>query len=229
MTTTMIRTGIATAALLTLPFAALAADLPQPYSPPYKAAPGYVAPAPVFSWTGFYVGLNGGYAFGSSDWTIPAVSPDPVGLLVGGTLGYNLQTGSWVWGIEGDFDWADIKDDKTCGAGTCETKVEWFATARARLGYAGWSNWLPYITGGAAIAPIKATNSAVSSATKTKIGWTVGVGVEYALMSAWSVKLEYLYADLGSFDCGSACSAGAATDDVSFKTSIVRAGINYRF
>ena len=222
MKTKTILTGIV-AGLLTAPLAAQAADLPQPS---YKA-PAYVAPAAP-TWTGFYVGLNGGYGFGTSDWDSPAVSPDLTGALVGGTLGYNYQTGMWVWGLEGDFDWADIKGDTTCGAGTCETKSEWFGTARLRLGYAGWNGWLPYVTGGAAFASVKATNSALSSASDTLIGWTAGVGLEYAWRSNWSVKLEYLYADLGTFDCGTACSATTPAD-VSFKANLIRAGFNYRF
>ena len=90
-----------------------------------------------------------------------------------------------------------------------------------------WNNWMPYITGGAAFGDIKAENPAGTDASKTKIGWTAGLGLEYALRSNWSVKLEYLYADLGSFDCGLTC--GAPTDNVTFKTNIVRAGVNYRF
>jgi len=67
----------------------------------------------------------------------------------------------------------------------------------------------------------------VSSANKTKVGWTLGAGVEYAMWSNWSVKVEYLYADLGKSSCGAA-TCGIDTD-VTFKTSIVRAGVNYRF
>src|SRR5687767_12569116 len=104
MTSKMIKTGLVLAALLAAPFAANAADL---RAPTYKA-PAYVAPlAP--SWTGFYVGLNAGYAFGDADWSAGA-DRSPSGFLVGGTLGYNLQTGSWVWGIEGDMAWANVDD-----------------------------------------------------------------------------------------------------------------------
>ena len=224
MNSKLILTGMAAAVLLAAPLGAKAADLPRPS---YKA-PAYVAPA-YANWTGFYVGLNGGYGFGKSDWDVPAVSPSPKGALAGGTLGYNLQTGMWVWGFEGDFDWSNIKGSATCGTGDCETKNDWLGTARVRLGYAGWNNWLPYITGGGAFGSIKASNSAASSASKTKFGWTAGAGVEYAFLGNWSAKLEYLFADLGSFDCGSACSGGVTTDNVTFKTQIVRVGVNYRF
>jgi outer membrane immunogenic protein len=222
MKTKLILTGIA-AAMLTAPLGAQAADLPHPA---YKA-PAYVAPLAA-NWTGFYVGLNGGYGFGSSDWDSPAVSPDPTGGMVGATIGYNFQTGMWVWGFEGDIDWSDMKGDVTCGSGSCETKNDWFGTARARLGYAGWNNWLPYVTGGAAFGDVKADLTTTGTTkSSTQIGWTAGAGVEWAFRSNWSFKLEYLYADLGSFDCGTAC--GATVDNVTFTTNLVRAGINYRF
>ena len=118
--------------------------------------------------------------------------------------------------------------DTTCGAGTCEIKDEWLGTARARIGYAGWNNWLPYITGGAAFGGLKADNSlSGTTASKTQIGWTAGAGIEWAFRSNWSAKLEYLYADLGKFDCSTSCSL-VTPDDVSFKVNLVRAGINYR-
>jgi outer membrane immunogenic protein len=222
MKSTLIRSGIAAATLLAATFAAQAADL----RPPAYKAPAYSEPSYV-NWSGFYVGLNAGYGFGTADWDAQAIGTSPKGAVAGGTLGYNLQTGVWLWGIEGDIDWSGIKGDAACGIDTCETKNDWLATARGRLGYAGWSGWLPYITAGAAGGDIKATESFFGSATKTKIGWTAGAGIEYALWSNWSVKAEYLYVDLGKFDCGPSC--GAASDDVSFKTHLVRAGVNYRF
>jgi outer membrane immunogenic protein len=238
MKSKIIRTGIAVAALLVGPIAAPAAELPvkaPAYSAPADSGPAYLpTKAPAYSepvnaaWTGFYIGLNGGYGFGKSNWEEPALSLSPKGAVYGVTVGYNLQTGTWLWGAEGDFDLSSIKGSADCSDGfTCETKNSWLATARARLGYAGWDNWLPYITAGAAMGDIKAANSGLSSANKTKLGWTAGVGVEYALWTNWSVKAEYLYVDLGSFDCGIAC--GAATDSVSFKANIARAGVNYRF
>jgi len=222
MMTKTIRTGIAVVALLITATAAQSADLPRSYKAPAYTAPTYA------SWTGFYLGLNGGYGFGKSNWDVPAVDTKPKGGLFGVTLGYNYQTGMWLWGAEGDFDLSTMKGTSDCSVGsTCETKNTWLATARGRLGYAGWNNWLPYITGGLAMGDVKATRSTISSASKTKLGYTLGAGVEYAMMTNWSVKLEYLYVDLGKFDCGIAC--GAATDNVSFKANVVRAGLNYRF
>lgn len=217
--------GLFVAAMATPSFAA---DLPRPsYKAPIYSVPG-------FSWTGFYLGLNAGYGFGKSDWSSAATtgSTKPKGALAGVTVGYNLQTGSWVWGLEGDFDYSWMKGSDSSGTGVCtgvgcETKNTWFATARGRLGYAGWDRWLPYITGGAAFGNIKMTPASGASESKTKVGWTLGAGVEYALMSNWSTKIEYLYADLGKATCG-ATTCGIDTE-VSYKTSIVRLGVNYRF
>lgn len=220
---------LAAAAGLALAMASpsLAADLPRPA---YKA-PIYVAP--LFSWTGFYVGINGGYAWADADWTGTSgtASTKPKGGLLGGTIGYNYQTGNWVWGLEGDFDAAWIKDTSVgtgiCAAGAgCETKSNWFGTARGRIGYA-WDRWMPYITGGAAFANAKLTTSAGVSDSNTQFGWTAGLGVEYAFLGNWSAKIEYLYADLGKATCGSGvCTTNT---DVDIKANIVRLGLNYRF
>lgn len=200
-----------------------AADLP-------RKAPMYVA---SFSWSGFYVGINGGYGWGTSNWTsaVTTGSAKPKGGLAGGTIGYNMQTGVWVWGLEGDLDASWMKGTDTSGTGVCsgvgcETKNSWLATGRGRIGYA-WDRWLPFITGGAAFGDIKMTPLAGASTTKSKLGWTAGAGVEYAFNGPWSVKAEYLYVDLGKATCG-ASTCGIDTD-VTYKTSIVRAGVNYRF
>jgi outer membrane immunogenic protein len=216
-------TQLACAGLMAVAMASpsFAADLPRPA---YKA-PIYVAP---FSWSGFYVGINGGYGWGTANWTNPLGTTGNYkvnGALAGGTIGYNLQTGVWVWGLEGDFDASWIKGSVPCGGFACETKNSWFATGRGRIGYA-WDRFLPYITGGAAFGDIKMTLGP-NSQTTTKVGWTAGAGIEYAFLGAWSAKLEYLYADLGTTTCGVAV-CGISTN-VKFKTNLVRAGLNYRF
>lgn len=204
-----------------------AADLPRPsYKAPIYSVPGY-------SWTGFYAGINGGYGFGTSDWSGvgTSASTKPKGALAGLTLGYNLQTGSWVWGLEGDIDYSWVKGSSTgtgaCAGAGCETKNTWFGTARGRIGYAGWDRWLPYITGGAAFGAIKMTPANGLSETDTRFGWTVGGGLEYAILTNWTTKVEYLYADLGTSNCAAA-TCGTSTD-VTFKEHIVRLGLNYRF
>ena len=223
MLSRMIQTGIAVVALLIAPLAAQAADIPS-------KAPSYSAPS-YFSWSGFYTGLNGGYGFGNSTITdatgISTGSFNMSGALAGVTLGYNYQTGVWVWGLEGDLDASWIKGSTTvnCG-GTCETKNSWLGTARGRIGYA-WDRWMPYITGGAAFGDVKMTPVGGASETDTRFGWTAGGGLEYAFQGAWSAKVEYLYVDLGKASC-SVATCGVA-NDVTFKTSIVRGGINYHF
>ncbi len=211
---------------------ASAADLPR-QAPVYKAPP-YIAP--VFNWTGFYVGLNGGGAWGKSKWTGIPADFDVSGGLVGGTVGYNWQFGTWVLGIEGDADWASIKGNVLCpvnGIGaTCETKNDFLATIRGRVGYA-FDRWLPYVTAGAAFGTIKASSPGYTTVDDTNAGWTVGAGMEYSFAPNWSAKVEYLYVDLGSIDCGTAalnsCNISGAGDKVDFRTNVVRGGINYRF
>jgi outer membrane immunogenic protein len=149
------------------------------------------------------------------------------GALAGVTLGYNYQTGVWVWGLEGDLDASWIKGSTTvnCG-GTCETKNSWLGTARGRIGYA-WDRWMPYITGGAAFGNVKVTD-AFGSGSATKIGWTAGLGLEYAFWSNWSTKVEYLYVDLGKTTCA-APSCGLVDVSGTYKANLVRLGVNYRF
>jgi len=220
----LLGTGVAALGLLAASISAQAADIPRPV---YKGVRSVVA---YYNWTGFYAGINGGYGWGMSDWDSPAISIKPKGWMVGGTLGYNYQIGSLVWGIEGDFDWADVSGSSACGAFSCDTKNEWLGTIRGRLGYA-FDRWMPYMTGGGAYGRIKATtsNPALAGASKSQLGWTGGAGVEYAFQGNWSAKLEYLYVDLGSFDCGAACTAGVTTNNVSFTEHVIRAGINYKF
>ena len=221
--------GLAAVAAMAAP--SLAADIPRPA---YKA-PVYVAPA--FSWSGFYIGATAGYGWGHSDWNntpMGNVSLGTKGALVGGTVGYNLQTGNFVFGVEGDISASWMNGASQGGsAGTvcigpnsCETANSWLATGRGRIGWA-WDRFMPYITGGASGGNIKATPNVGSGVDKTKLGWVVGAGLEWAFTGNWSTKLEYLYTDLGNVTCeASAC--GVETT-VSLKTNIVRAGVNYRF
>ena len=110
---------------------ASAADMPT-------KAPAYQAPA-AYNWTGFYVGINGGGGWGRSNWDgIPTGSFNTSGGLIGGTLGYNWQTGPWVLGLEGDIDWANINGNSSAAGcvPNCNTKTDWLGTIRGRVGYA---------------------------------------------------------------------------------------------
>jgi outer membrane immunogenic protein len=203
---------------------AAAADLSRPAPVPYYKAP---VVAPAFSWTGFYIGLNGGGGFGRSAWDRTG-SFNTSGGLVGGTIGYNYQIGQTVVGIEGDIDWADINGttNNACALG-CKTSDSWLSTVRGRLGYAA-DRFMPYITGGAAFGDIKASTPGFAGANSDRAGWTLGAGLEFAVAQNWSVKAEYLYVDLGKFNCGASCGL-AVTDNVSFTTNLIRAGVNYHF
>jgi outer membrane immunogenic protein len=199
---------------------ASAADLGRTHPMPTKA-PVYVAPP--FTWTGAYVGINGGGGWGSSDFSAPysTGSFDTSGGLVGGTLGYNWQTGQTVFGVEGDGDWSDLSGSANCAGTNCEVRNNWLATMRGRLGYS-FGEFMPYVTGGLAVGDIKSTIDGIGDATETKAGWTVGGGVEAHISGPWSAKVEYLYVDLGR-------GASLAGSDASFHTNIVRAGLNYHF
>jgi len=204
---------------------ALAADLGRraPMPAPYMAPPVYI-------WAGPYIGINGGGGWGESSWSgAPATGNfDVSGGLIGGTIGYNWQQGPYVFGLEGDLDWSDIRGTTTvnCGVG-CETRNTWLGTVRGRVGYA-FDRFLPYVTGGLAVGEVEANRAFFGTASETRAGWTVGAGLEFALVGNWTAKAEYLYVDLGEFDCGTACG-GVAPDNVSFSANILRGGINYRF
>lgn len=223
----LIGTGFAAAlSLLAISFTAEAADMPRPV---YKGARSVIA---YYNWTGFYAGINAGYAWGTSNWDSPGLSIAPKGWAAGLTVGYNHQIGSVVLGVEGDIDWSNVKGSTTCYTTfSCETASRWMTTARLRGGYA-IDRFLPYITGGIAYGDIKAstTNPAFPGASKSKLGWTAGAGLEYAFLGNWTAKVEYLYIDLGKFDCSTMCGPlinGA--NNVSFKENIVRVGLNYKF
>jgi outer membrane immunogenic protein len=224
----MKRLFLACVGVAALTGAAAAADLYRPAPRPYYKVPAYV---PAYTWSGFYIGVNGGWGFGRSNWdsvTAPTGDFDVSGGVVGGTLGYNYQYQQAVFGVEGDVDWSSIKGTTftNCVPG-CETRNSWLATVRGRLGYAA-DRFMPYITGGGAFGNVQANIPGFPGASNDRAGWTVGGGIEAALAGHWTAKVEYLYVDLGKFDCGTACGA-TAPDNVDFRTHLLRGGINYRF
>jgi outer membrane immunogenic protein len=232
---------------------ALAADLPrrvEPVAPIQQALP-------IFTWTGFYVGINGGYIFETGKSTItgsPAFLPlGPAGSLkttgegftIGGTIGYNYQIGNFVAGLEADLNYVDLGKTVSTTIGGITTSVSqgptYLGTVRGRLGVA-FDNFLVYATGGLAYGDQDASTT-VSGAgafwsggkNDTRFGYTVGAGVEYAFTRNWSAKVEYLYYDLGSVNYTSPQVAGAiipgvfATTKAENRGNIIRAGVNYRF
>lgn len=204
---------------------AAAADLPRRYDPVPMKAPVY---APIYNWTGFYLGISGGGGWGRSDWSATTGGFDLSGWLVGGTVGFNWQTGPWVFGLEGDVSWSDIKGTSFVGCATgCETRNSFLATVRPRIGYA-FDRFMPYVTGGLAVGDIRARRPGFTGADETNAGWTAGAGLEVAVFGNWTAKAEYLYVDLGKFNCGLSCGT-TTPNNVSFSTHLVRGGVNFRF
>jgi outer membrane immunogenic protein len=217
---------------------ALAADLPIPFK---NEMPQFSPPA---RWTGFYIGINGGGGLGPTSQTLtvdPLITALGVsttgtyevsGALLGATLGYNRQAGSWVLGIEGDIDWSSIGGQVTGPVmgipATFETQMPWLNTFRGRVGYA-FGSFLPYITGGGAFGGVRATDAItipgsgnfLGGLSDVRLGWTAGAGLEYAFNQDWSAKIEYLYVDLGSDIL--------VLDDVKFSAHLIRGGVNLRF
>lgn len=188
---------LAAIALLTST-AAFGADLPpvQSYRAPVAVA------APLFNWSGFYIGAMGGYAFGSGD------TSSLSGGFAGGTIGVNYQPAGtpWVFGVEGDGAWSNFGRAESATVGgftvTASSTANFIATLRGRGGVA-WDTALLYVTGGGAWArntiEVTAAGGGISvglSDTQIHAGWTAGAGLEWAFNRNWSAKVEYLYIDL---------------------------------
>jgi len=222
----MKRTVALLATMLAISGQAWAADLPVPALPP---------PAPaIYNWTGVYVGVNGGFGDGNSNWTNGTFGETgrfPIsGYVIGGTIGANYQIGAYVFGIEGDVDWTHLTggSGSTCGAisdavpppAGCQTQSEWLGTVRGRAGYAV-NSVLIYGTGGAAFGNIQTGLIPPS---------TFDSSTEVGFASNWTVKVEYLFVDLPDATCTTVADCGGAVGStVSFNENIVRAGINFKF
>jgi outer membrane immunogenic protein len=214
---------------LALSGTANAADLQRRSAAPVTA-PVYMPVA--YNWTGFYAGITGGWGFGNSSWADSVANTgdfDVSGGLIGGTLGYNWQSGAAVFGVETDLSWSNMKGTAgaICAVG-CRTENSWLGTARGRLGYAV-DRWMPFVSGGLAYGDIKANVPGSPGESATNAGWTLGGGAEVALPGNWTAKGEYLYVDLGDMNCSAANCGGAGPTKVDFTSHIVRAGLNYRF
>jgi outer membrane immunogenic protein len=236
--------GLCGATLATLfPQIATAADL----APLYTKAP----PTPqaiAYTWTGCYLGIEGGGAWGHSDQiaggplgfgSVTGGGYDASGGLVGGTAGCNYQVNQWVFGLEGDMSWVDKSGSThevppfttTTVVGTSE---HWLATVRGRVGFAPMERWMVYVTGGFAAADVEATIAGAAgnfSDTQTRTGWTVGAGIETAFWTNWTAKLEYLHVEFSSqgyFNPQPAPTANIRSD-VPLTNEIVRAGLNFHF
>lgn len=229
--------------------AAMAADLPAEKGPPVYAPP----PVPIFSWTGFYIGAQAGYEWGSTrddqffSRATPAIfspiaSYNPNGVIGGAHIGYNYQVSQFVFGVEGDVDGANYRGGVTSPDAlapailvTETTRIEFQGSVRGRVGWA-FDRVLFYGTGGVAFGSIRSTfgdtlGPAVATSTVGRVGWTAGAGIEYAIDNNWSVRAEYRYTDFGHLNYGVDAATGAAGISVSKRvtTNIATAGFSYKF
>ena len=264
----VMRKTLVLAAVLAFTGSAYAADLPS-------KAPSMVAPAAP-SWTGWYVGVNGGGVWGRTSpglavnninffnpVNIPAViqnasgTIDNSGGLAGGQIGYLLQSGQVVFGVEAGFDWMDARGSRTAGAlyiaanpnpgYTINQSVssEWLLTLLGRVGV-DMGAWYPYITGGIAVADLKynwnytdtfwgAGCACAASFSKTVLGGVGGVGVEWRWDSHWSLRGEYLlmYFDsvTGTSHVGNPTFGTLAiyAHQAQFQENIGRLALSYKF
>ena len=204
-----------------------------------KAAPSQaIAPAAAASWTGWYVGVEGGWAHGRFRQTnqVSGVSEgwfNQDGGLVGGTLGYNWQAGTWVYGLETDLAWADVRGTQACGrtlTNTCGTDIRAYGTVRGRLGALVLSNTMLYATGGLAYADIHAwKDNGVTTGDNWRAGWTVGAGAEAMILPRWSVKLEYLYSDFPGTATTYLAAAATPVTAEERNVHMIRGGLNWHF
>ena len=190
--------------------------------------PAPVAEVPIFTWTGGYVGLQGGGL-----WSDTSVSEPDLGVfsenfnggLFGGYAGYNWQSAQWVFGVEGDFN--GVWNDETFNVGGFDVDVgtDYLASVRGRVGYA-FDRTLIFATAGVAFTRMSAEadlfNVASLNADQNFTGWTVGAGAEYAFTDNWIGRLEYRYYDFGD-------SSIDGFGDVELQTNAVTAGIAYKF
>jgi len=240
------------------------------------ALPSIASAAPAANWSGFYVGVNGGYggdkfkynadgAFTDNSGEVPTVtdfsgeaSQTSGGFIGGAQIGYNFQAGEgWVIGAEADIDASNIKGETSISGSSLgdltgsasaaiRSKLDYLGTVRARVGMPiGDGRFMPYVTGGLAYGRVKSAatlgidggsslDSFTESVSKTRTGWTLGAGAEYAITDNVSFKTEYLYVDLGrhtllddSFDIGG--DVLGARLGLKTTANIVRAGVNIRF
>jgi len=204
--------------------------------------------APLAPWTGFYLGVNAGGAFGdaNSDFGFASVDLPLKGAIGGGQVGYNWQAGPMVFGLEADFQASSLKGSIStpCIAALCAMPVSasyghelpWFGTARGRVGY-GQAGWLLYATGGYAYGQVKTNATAMAGPASAQLGtseiangWTAGAGAEVLFAPRWSVKIEYLYVDLGRVNTSFPIVGLPPINDSSHVNfNVVRAGANFRF
>jgi outer membrane immunogenic protein len=217
---------------------AVAADLPA-RAPVYSKAPAIVEAA--YDWSGFYVGINGGWGTSTIDWNADGFgdegSHNASGGTVGGQFGYRWQMASWVFGLEAQGNWADLTGSNLSAqfAGqTNSTKINAFGLFTGQIGYA-WDRALFYVKGGAAVTDNRYTAVStlppligVDTTNETRWGASVGVGFAYAFAPSWSVGFEYNHLFMGNRDVNSP-TGFLITDHIKEDVDLFTARIDYKF
>jgi len=219
---------------------AVAADLA---ARPYTKAPPMVAT--IYDWSGFYIGVNGGWGSSHNTWTNTSVfgfgvgegSHDATGGTVGGQIGYRWQAGNWVFGLEGQGNWADFSGSNislVAPGVSNRSKIDAFGLLTGQVGYA-WNNVLLYVKGGAAVTDSKYEGSILGvtfdSVEKTRWGGTVGAGLEFAFAPGWSAGVEYnhLFLDTESHTFTNPVLGVTRIDDIKQDADLVTVRVNYKF
>lgn len=224
---------LASTALVAFAAGAQAADLGVARAPVAAAVV-----APVYNWTGVFIGGQVGY-----EWarfarvnTVPFANTYNGSGLVGGLhAGYNWQGASpLVVGVIADIEAAGVNgNDANVGGSLDRGRIQWQGSLRGRLGFAA-DRALIYATGGLAFGGLSFSNDngVVNTFNRTRIGWTLGAGVEYAINPNWSVGVEYRYTDFGrasSPGFPAALPNGAAGYQTTTTSHAVRATLSYHF
>ena len=224
---------------------ATAADLAaRPYT---KAPPPMIAP--IYDWTGFYIGANGGWGqsrncvdfVGVAGVVVADGCRERSGGLVGGQIGYRWQANQWVFGLEAQGDWADLSNQRVSllnATLSTRTKTDGIGLFTGQIGYA-WNASLFYFKGGAAVTSNRfsvldnLTGVELAAASATRWGGTVGVGWEYGFAPNWSAGIEYDHLFMGhannSFTATDPRLVGFLNDRISQDVDMVTLRINYRF
>ena len=242
----MKRYWLGTVGLIALGMAAPASAADLGARPYVRAVPPPIAA--IYDWTGFYIGINGG---GGSTHTCFDLLSDALGEVggpegcnnanggtVGGQIGYRWQTGTWVWGIEGQGNWADFSSSRASllfPTAVINSKIDSFGLITGQVGYA-WNNVLFYIKGGAAVTGNKfevvdPTVPLDVTANTTRWGGTVGLGLDFGFAPNWSIGVEYDHLFMGSRDIN-LTGAGIFTfqdEHISQDVDMGLIRLNYRF
>ncbi|MCK1396539.1 outer membrane beta-barrel protein [Bradyrhizobium sp. 1] len=235
---------LASACLFALAAPASAADLA---ARPYTKAP--IAVASIYNWSGFYIGANAGGGSSHNCWDLTAVGGAPIpvtaegchnatGALVGGQIGYRWQSASWVFGLEAQGDWADLKGSNVSSPAALfplvnNTKIDAIGLFTGQVGYA-WNNVLWYVKGGAAVTHNKFNGTlggiALDTANETRWGGTVGTGIEFGFAPNWSVAVEYNHLFMGKHtDTFTFLGVNTRSDSIKQDVDMATVRLNYTF